>query len=102
MRGKVSFLVYFVLVVLKKNMDVFLDLRADQKTIISARIFIFQFIYNITGVSLVEARYNTFSRKTAACVIKPESLPPTQGAAAQHSVVLIFNFMTVCYSAACH
>ena len=36
----------------EKNMDVFLDLRADQKTIISARICIFQFIYNITGVSI--------------------------------------------------
>ena len=67
-------------------MDVFLDLRADQKTIISAEICIFQLIYNITGVLLVEARYNTFSRKATADVIKPESLPPTQGAAAEHSL----------------
>ena len=33
-----------------------------------------------------EIRYNMFSRKAAAGLIKPETLPPTEGAAAQHSL----------------
>ena len=31
-----------------------------------------------------EIRYNMFLMKSAVAVIKPETLPPTEGAAAQH------------------
>ncbi|ESO06070.1 hypothetical protein HELRODRAFT_160200 [Helobdella robusta] len=36
--------------------------------------------------TLEEIFYNMFSRKAPADVIKPETLPPTEGAAAQHSL----------------
>ena len=35
---------------------------------------------------LEEIRYNMFSRKAVAGVIKPETLPPTKGAVAQHAL----------------
>ena len=50
-----------------------------------ARTAIFKYIYHGRDTTLGEIRYNMFSRNAAAGVIKPETLPPTEGAAAQHS-----------------
>ena len=47
---------------------------------------IFQCIYHAPGTNLGAIRYSMFSRKAAAGTIKPEALPPTEGAAAQHSL----------------
>ena len=35
---------------------------------------------------LAQTRFDLFSKKAAAGVIRPETLPPTEGAAAQHSL----------------
>ncbi|KAJ8418649.1 hypothetical protein AAFF_G00001480 [Aldrovandia affinis] len=59
-----------------EHMDIFLDVHATKNAVIRAGIAIFQHIY----------RYNMFSRKAAARLIKPETLPPTEGAAAQYSL----------------
>ena len=44
------------------------------------------YIYHAPGTTLGAIRYTMFSRKAAAGLIKPETLPPTEGAAAQHSL----------------
>ena len=53
---------------------------------VRAGVAIFQYIYRAPGTNLGAIRYNMFSRKAAAGVIKPETLPPTEGEAAQHSL----------------
>ena len=53
---------------------------------IQAGVSIFQYIYYGLGTPLGELRFKLFSRKAAAGIIKPETLPPTEGAAAQHSL----------------
>ena len=65
-----------------KHMDVILDVQATKDAVIRNGIAIFQY----TGTSLATIRYNMFLSKAAAGVIKPEILPPTEGAAAQHSL----------------
>ena len=67
-------------------MDVFLDLRATGDAVIRSGIAIFQYIYHAPGTTLGAIRYSMFSRKAAAGIIKPETLPPTDGAATQHSL----------------
>ena len=67
-------------------MEVFLDVRAAKDEVIRSGIAIFQHIYHAPGTTLGAIRYNMFSRKAAAGMIKPETLPPTEGAAAQHSL----------------
>uniref|UniRef100_UPI00358E3719 uncharacterized protein n=1 Tax=Myxine glutinosa TaxID=7769 RepID=UPI00358E3719 len=66
--------------------DIFLDTEATKETVIQAGTAIFKYIYHGRDTTLGEIRYNMFSRKAAAGVIKPETLPPTEGAAAQHSL----------------
>ena len=46
----------------------------------------FPYIYHGPDTTLDELRYKIFSRKATAGVLKPETLPPTEGAAAQHSL----------------
>jgi len=53
---------------------------------IRSSIVIFKYIYNAPGTTLGEIRYNMFACKAAAGLIKPETLPPTEGATAQHSL----------------
>lgn len=67
-------------------MDIFLDTEATKEAVIQAGTAIFQYIYHGPATTLSEIRYNMFSRKAAAGLIKPETLPPTEGAAAQHSL----------------
>ncbi|KAJ8389533.1 hypothetical protein AAFF_G00119230 [Aldrovandia affinis] len=69
-----------------EHMDIFLDIHATKDVVIRAGIAIFQHIYHAPGTTLGAIRYNMFSRKAAAGLIKPETLPPTEGAATQHSL----------------
>ena len=63
-------------------MDIF-DTEATKEAVNQAGIAIFQYIYHGPDTTLGEICY-MFSRKAAAGVIKPENLPPTKGAVAQH------------------
>ena len=67
-------------------MDIFLDTEATKEAVIQAGIAIFQYIYHGPDTALGEIRY-MFSRKAVAGVIKPESLPPTKVAVAQHALL---------------
>jgi len=67
-------------------MDIFLDVQASKDVVIRSGILIFQYIYHAPGTALAAIRYSMFSWKTATGLFKPESLPPTEGAAAQHSL----------------
>ena len=67
-------------------MDIFLDTEATKEAVIQASIAIFQYIYHGPDTTLGEIRYNMFSRKAAAGVIRPQTLPPTKGAVAQHAL----------------
>ena len=60
--------------------------RATKEAVIKSGLAIFQCIYHAPGTNLGAIRYSMFSRKAAAGTIKPEALPPTEGAAAQHSL----------------
>ena len=53
---------------------------------IQAGITIFQNIYHGQDATLGEIRYNIFSKKAVAGGIKPETVPPTKGAVAQHAL----------------
>ena len=68
------------------QMKVFLDIQTNNDAVVRAGVAIFQYIYRAPGTNLGAIRYNVFSRKAAAAVIKPETLPPTEGAAARHSL----------------
>ena len=62
-----------------------LDVRATKDEVIKSGAAIFQHIYHAPGTSLgTIGTIIMFSRKAAAGLIKPETLPPTEGAAAQH------------------
>ena len=65
---------------------IFFDTKATKEAVIQAGIAIFQYIYHGPDTTLGEIRYNMFSRKAVAGVIKPETLPPTKGAVAQHAL----------------
>ena len=67
-------------------MDIFLDIEANKEAVIQTGIAIFQYIYHGPDTTLGEIRYNLFPRKAAALVIKPETLPPTKRAVAQHAL----------------
>ena len=67
-------------------MDIFLDIQSTKDTVIRGGISIFKYIYNAPGTTFEEIQYNMFARKAAAGLIKPETLPPAEGAAAQHSL----------------
>ena len=68
-------------------LDVFYDKNSTVDEITSAGISTFQFIYNGTGTPLSEERLNRFNKQQSKIgVLRPEGLPPTDGAAAQHSL----------------
>ena len=64
----------------------FYDENSTVDEITSAGISMFQFIYNGTGTPLSEQRLNRFNQQSKIGVLRPEGLPPTDGAAAQHSL----------------
>ena len=67
-------------------MDIFFDTKATKEAVIQAGIAMFQYIHHGPDTTLGEIRYNMFSRKAVVGVIKPETLPPTKGAVAQHAL----------------
>ena len=69
-----------------EQIDTFYDRQATKDAVIRAGIAIFQYIYRAPGTSLGAIRYRMFSKKAAAGKINPEALPPTDGAATQHSL----------------
>ena len=71
---------------MEEYINIFLDTEATKETVIQAGTAIFKYIYHRRDTTLGEIRYNMFSRKAATGVIKPETLPPTEGSAAQHSL----------------
>ena len=62
------------------------DIDEHIDTVIRSGTAIFKYIYNASGTTLGEIRYNMFAHKAAVGLIKPETVPPTEGAAAQHSL----------------
>ena len=68
------------------HMDIFLDTEATNKAVIQAGTAIFQYLYHGPNLTLGEIRYKMFSRKAVAEMVKPETLPPTEGAVVQHSL----------------
>ena len=68
-----------------KYIDIFLDTEATKKAVTQAGTAIFQYLYHGPNLTLGNIRYKMFSRKVAAEMVKPEALPPTEGAAVQHS-----------------
>jgi hypothetical protein len=69
-----------------EHVNIFLDIRATKEAVVESGLRIFQYIYHAPGTNLCAIRYSMFSRKAAAGTIKPEALPPTDGAATQHSL----------------
>ena len=69
----------------EKAMDVFLDIRAEKDAIIKAGCELFHFMFH-GKQDLGDLRFDIFSKRAAAGSIKPEKLPPTTEAAAQHSL----------------
>ena len=82
--GKTTLFGRFCTEDIDEHMDIFLYEQAIKDNIIEAGIAIFKYIYHASCTTLGATRYNMFSRK--AGVIKPETLPSTEGAAAQHSL----------------
>lgn len=68
-------------------MNVFLDVRAKKDDIIKAGCELFMLMFRgKPPKDLGDLRFDIFSKRAAAGSIKPEKLPPTTGAAAQHSL----------------
>ena len=62
---------------LQSELTPFLETEATNETVIQAGTAILKYIYHGRNTTLGEIRYNMFSMKAAAGVIKPEVLPPT-------------------------
>ena len=84
--GKTTLFHMFCAGDIDEHMDIFLDVQDKKDAVIEAGIAIFQYIYHAPCTSLGAIRYDMFSRKAAAGLIKPEALPATKDAAAQHSL----------------
>ena len=69
-----------------EHMDIFLDLQATKDMVVKVGIAIFKHIYHGPRTTLGANHYNMLSRNSTVGVIKSETLPPTESAAAQHSL----------------
>lgn len=68
-------------------MDVFMDINAKKEDIIKAGSDIFKILFSgKLSANLEDLRFDIFSKRAATGIIKPEKLPPTTGAAMQHSL----------------
>ena len=68
-------------------MTVFLDIRAKKDDIIKAGCELFKLMFHgKPPKDLGDLRFDIFSQRAAAGSITREKLPPTTGAAAQHSL----------------
>ena len=71
----------------ERAMDVFMDIRAEKGDIIKAGCDLFKLMFHgKSSKDLEDLRFDIFSKRAATGSIKPEKLPPTTGAAAQHSL----------------
>ena len=59
-------------------------LEAPKQEILDEGIYLFQLIYGDPKVSLAKHRYNKYYQMTATSKLRPEGLPPSEGAATQH------------------
>ena len=70
-------------------MDVLVDVWATKDAVIRTDVSIFQCIYHAPGTTLATIRSDTtcsHERQQLGYIIKSDSLPPIEGAAAQHSL----------------
>ena len=71
----------------EKSMEVFLNVDAHKEEIITSGCEIFKILFNgRSEKDLGDLRFEAFSKRAAAGKISPEKLPPTTGAASQHSL----------------
>ena len=66
--------------------DVFYDDKATKEHIVNAGIEIVQFIYKSQEIPLQIQRVTRYNKQSATGVLRPDSLLPTDGVAAQHSL----------------
>jgi len=71
---------------IEEHVNIFLSTQPTKDAVIRGGIAILRHIYNAPGTTLGEIRCNIFSRQAAAGLNKPETPPPTERAAAQHSL----------------
>ena len=71
---------------LRPLIDVFYNDRSSKVQILEAGIEIIQFIYKSQVTPLSMLRVNKYNKQSKAGVLKPENLPPIDGAARQHSL----------------
>ena len=71
-----------------EHMDIFRGIQATMNTVIGGGIAIFKYFYNARGTTCTLGKiwYNISSRKAASVLIKPDTLRPTEGAAAWESL----------------
>jgi len=84
--GKKKFIDRFCAGGIDEYMSTFLDMQSTKDAVIKAGVAIFKYICHASGATLGAIRCNMFSKKAACGVITPETLPPTEGAAVQHSL----------------
>ena len=63
-----------------------LSLRVSTGEIEQAGVELFQYLYGCPGVPLQQQRFERYSSTVAKGNFRPEKLPPTSDAAAQHSL----------------
>ena len=66
--------------------DIFYDDKATKEHIVGAAIEVVQFIYKSQGIPLPKQQVTRYNKQSKTGVLRTESLPPTDGAAAQHSL----------------
>ena len=69
-----------------ESIDVMTSLRSHPDKIMEAGICIFQYLYGNKSHSLHKMRHERYCKAMAKGKMQPQSLPPTAGAAAQHSL----------------
>ena len=84
-KGKVAILKMFVQCP-EEIKEVLTSLRSKPEDIKDAGVKVLQRIYGDKNMSLAENRYQRYNVMSAVGVITPERLPPTTGAAEQHSL----------------
>ena len=72
--------------ILRAQFDLFYNSNSRIEDIHKAGIDIFQYIYNSLGTPLSKVRFYRYNKQSKVGVIRPQGLPPTDSAAAQHSL----------------
>ena len=66
--------------------EIFIRDDSSVQEISNAGIRIFQIIYKTNGITLSKTRHYRYNKQSKVGVLCPENLPPTDSAAAQHSL----------------